>query len=211
MILNLYDIRQIHKKNFEKYDEIKQINSFLKQNEFKNTKKILFTYDQRIMNLWLLNKNKNLIISYGFANSLSNNIIENNLINSLKGFGWNENDFYNFLSIGKTVIRDRWSMYLFIYQYQANSLYTYSKIENYLDDFRATIKDISPLRAQIQVMPEDEKMRLLKKFKNHQLKQDIIPELIILKKKINKKNNHIKNKNFKKIFSTRNFEIYEKN
>ena len=162
------------------------------------------------MNLWLLNKNKNLIISYGFANSLSNEIIENNLINSLKSFGWNENDFYNFLSVGETIIRDSWSMHLFIYQYQANSLYTYSKIENYLDDFRKTIKDISPLRAQIQVMPEDEKLRLLKKFKSLQLNSDIVPDLIIIQTNINIKNNHIKNTNYNKIFFTKNFEIFEK-
>ena len=154
---------------------------------------------------------KNLIISYGFANSLSNEIIENNLINSLKSFGWNENDFYNFLSVGETIIRDSWSMYLFIYQYQANSLYTYSQIENYLDEFRKTIKNTSPLRAQIQVMPEDEKLRLLKKFKSLNLNSNILPDLIIIQTNINKKNNHIKNTNYKKIFSTKNFEIFEKN
>ena len=211
LIFNLYDIRHIHKTNFENYDEIKKINFFLKENKFENTEKTLFTYDQRIMNLWLLKKNKNLIISYGFANSLSNEIIENNLINSLKSFGWNENDFYNFLSVGETIIRDSWSMYLFIYQYQANSLYTYSQIENYLDEFRKTIKNTSPLRAQIQVMPEDEKLRLLKKFKSLNLNSNILPDLIIIQTNINKKNNHIKNTNYKKIFSTKNFEIFEKN
>ena len=60
-------------------------------------------------------------------------------------------------------------------------------------------------------MPEDEKLRLLKKFKSLNLNSNILPDLIIIQTNINKKNNHIKNMNYKKIFSTKNFEIFEKN
>ena len=67
------------------------------------------------------------------------NEIENNLINSLKSLGWNENDFYNFyLSVKQYSVTVGRCIYLFINI--GKLLYTYSQIENYLDEFRKTIK-----------------------------------------------------------------------
>ena len=61
--------------------------NYLQNQKLINTKKKLFTNDLNIMNLWLFNKNDQLIVSDGFTNSLKNKDIEFNLIHSLKDFG----------------------------------------------------------------------------------------------------------------------------
>ena len=53
------------------------------------------------MNLWLLNGNKQLIISDGFTNSLKNKDIEFNLVNNLKNFGISSLEFENILSLDR--------------------------------------------------------------------------------------------------------------
>ena len=57
------------------------------------------------MNLWLLNKNKQLVISDGFTNSLKNDQIEFNLINSLKDFDISETEFKKLISFEKSKMR----------------------------------------------------------------------------------------------------------
>jgi len=211
LILNIFSIKNYYDKNSDKIIEITKIDNFLKSNKLNNTNKILFTFDIKVANLWLLFKNKNLIISEGFSHTLKNNQVENNLINTLKIIGWGTKDFKEFLSFGKTSIRDARLMYLFIYKYQANSLYTFSNIENYLEDYRGRIKKISPFRVQNQVVPEDEKYRLLQKFQNHYTDLDIAPDYIILNNTYNNtKNFLIKNPIYSKIFSSNMYEIFER-
>ena len=77
---------------------------YLQDQKLVNTKKKLFTNDLKIMNLWLLNKNDQLIISDGFTNSLKNKDIEFNFIHSLKDFGMTNEELKNFLSLGKSLI-----------------------------------------------------------------------------------------------------------
>ena len=211
LIFNFYSISNYTKKDFISIKSFNEVKKFLKSYKLTNTKKKLFTFDLKIMNLWLFLDNKNLIVSEGFSNVNTDKQIEINLINSLKSIGWTYNDFSNFISVGKTDVRNNNLMYLFIYKYQANSLYTFSNSENYINDFRKKIKNISPFRAQNQVIPEDEKMRLLELFKNLDEEKDLFPDVIILNKSKNfKKNSFIKNKNFKKIFTSTVYDVYER-
>ena len=91
------------------------------------------------MNLWLLNENKELVVSNGFINSLKNKDIEFNLINNLKNFGLSKDELKNILSFGKSEIRNDFLMTIFTYRYRANSIYTYSKLDNYSKDMRNKI------------------------------------------------------------------------
>lgn len=212
LLLNFYSISNSSHNNLEIIKGFKETKNFLKSYGLTKTQKKLFTFDLKIMNLWLLLDNKNLVISEGFSNVNKDLQIELNLINSLKYFGWSNNDFSNFISIGKTEIRNHDLMYLFIYKYQANSLYTFSEPQNYLTKFRNEIKNISPFRAQNQVVPEDEKNRLLNIFKNHVEDKDLLPDIIILNKlKDFKVMPFLKNDNFKKIFSSSVYDVFEKN
>ena len=211
LILNFYSISSYTKKNLNSLKSFNEVNKFLKSYKLTNTKKKLFTFDLKIMNLWLFLENENLIISEGFSNVNTDKQIEINLINSLKFIGWTYEDFSNFISIGKIDVRNNNLMYLFIYKYQANSLYTFSDSENYINDFKKKIKNISPFRAQNQVIPEDEKSRMLEIFKKLDEKKDLLPDIIILNKLKNfRVSPFIKNKNFKKIFTSTFYDIYER-
>ena len=81
---NIYHCRFFFKKNKDQINETQDVQEFIINNDLINSNKKLFTNDLRIMNIWLLNKNKQLVISDGFTNSLKNDQIEFNLINSLK-------------------------------------------------------------------------------------------------------------------------------
>ena len=94
--------------------ETQKIQNYLQNQKLINTKKKLFTNDLKIMNLWLLNENNQLIVSDGFTNSLKNKDIEFNFIHSLKDFGVTNEEFKNFLSLGKSEIRNDLLLRLFI-------------------------------------------------------------------------------------------------
>ena len=161
------------------------------------------------MNLWLLNKNNQLIVSDGFTNSLKNKDIEFNFIHSLKYFGVTNEEFKNFLSLGKSEIRNDLLLRLFIYRYQANSLYSFSEISNYSNDIRDKILNTSPFRAQMQIMPEDEKKKLIKLFKNTELKNNLIPDLIIMNKTDEFYNFTIYNEKYSKVYSNKIYDLYQ--
>ena len=99
-------------------------------------------------------------------------------------------------------------MRLFIYRYQANSLYSFSEISNYSNDIRDKIINTSPFRAQMQIMPEDEKKKLIKLFKNIKIESSLTPDLIILNKTDNFYNFTIYNKKYKQVYSNEIYNVY---
>lgn len=206
---NLYSKNSGYKKE-NLYNEINSIQNFFDTKNLNNTKLKLFTNDLNIMNLWLFNENTELVISDGFTNSLENSQIEYNLINSLKSFQLSENDFKKLISFNESELRNPLIMTLFIYRYQANSLYTFSDIENYTDKYREIILNTSPFRAQFQIMPEDEKKRLLKMFNDHQIDEKFASDLVILNNSLFERPIDLRNSDYKKIYYSKNFEIYRK-
>ena len=208
-ILNNYVAKKINEKDSLFIKETQKIQNYLQNQKLINTKKKLFTNDLKIMNLWLLNENNQLIVSDGFTNSLKNKDIEFNFIHSLKDFGVTNEEFINFLSLGKSEIRNDLLLRLFIYRYQANSLYSFSEISNYSNDIRNKILNTSPFRAQMQIMPEDEKKKLIKLFKNIELKNNLIPDLIIMNKTDEFYNFIIYNEKYSKVYSNKVYDLYQ--
>lgn len=190
--------------------ELNQIQVFFKKEKLLKTRFKLFTNDLRIMNMWLFNKNQQLIISDGFTNALTNEQIEFNLINNLKDFEISENDFKKIISYDESQYRNYLFMTLFIYRYQANSLYTYSDLENYTDNFPELIKNTSPFRAQSQVMPEDEKRRFLRLFQNHKINQNLLSDYLVLNYTIFPTKIDIMNKNYVEVYSSLNYKIFKR-
>ena len=99
-------------------------------------------------------------------------------------------------------------MTLFIYRYQANSLYTYSDIKNYTESLKDKIYKTSPFRAQSQIMPEDEKKRIIKLFNEIEVDKKILSDLIILNKKNSLKKLKIYNSKYKLVYTGEVYEIY---
>lgn len=210
VILNcVYESKKFNQKKRFIKESIK-IEKFLENKEIHNTKLKLFTNDRIAANIWLLKKNYNLLISDGFTNSLNNSQIEYNLINSLKFIGFSEENFKNFISIGKGEIRNSFFIRLFIYRYQANSLYTHSEINNYSKDLINKIKNTSPFRAQNQIVPENEKKRLISLFVNHKIEDQLVPDYLIINQSNISKYFEISNKKYTEIFSSENYKIYSR-
>ena len=210
-VTNIYITNKINIENSLIIKETQKIQDYLQNQKLVNTKKKLFTNDLKIMNLWLLNKNNQLIISDGFTNSLKNKDIEFNFIHSLKDFGLKNEELKNFLSLGKSEIRNNLLMRLFIYRYQANSLYTFSELSSYSNDIKDSILSTSPFRAQLQIMPENEKIKLIKLFEKIKFDKKLSSDLIIMNKTDKLNNFKIHNKKYYLVYSSDVYDIYQIN
>ena len=209
LVFNIHFETLNTKKNKTNLDETQNIQKFLENHDLIGSDYILFTNDLKIMNLWLMNKNKQLVISDGFTNSLKNADIEYNFINNIKYFGVSRLELENILSFGKSEIRNKFLMRLFNYRYQANSLYTYSKINNYTENLRQKIISTSPFRVQSQITPEDEKKRILKLFDNFEINETLVSDLIIVNK-IKLKDFNIYNEKYDLVYSSQVYDVYKK-
>ncbi len=207
-ISNTYIAKKKYDRDNLVIEETQKIQNYLQNQKLINTKKKLFTNDLNIMNLWLLNKNTELVISDGFINSLTNKDIEFNLINNLKNFEISKDELKNILSFGKSEIRNDFLMRLYTYRYQANSIYTYSKLDNYSTDMRSKIINTSPFRVQQQIMPEDEKERLILLFEKIKLNKKMFSDIVIINKKISLSNFKVYNKKYILAYSTNLYDIY---
>ena len=191
-------------------NSLNEVQKIFEKNNFQKSKNKIFTNDLKIMNLWLLNKNNELAISDGFTSSLKNKQIEFNFINNLKYFKIGNDQFKKIISYNNIGYRNKFLMMLFIYRYQANSLYTFSDIDNYEPDVIERIKKTSPFRAQSQIIPNDEKKRFLKMFDEVIINESLVSNLVVIKKDEIFSDFKIKNKTYKLIYSDAIYDIYYK-
>ena len=194
--------------NKQQRNQFNQVVNFMRNNNYDHTSLKLYTNSIKVQNLWLLLGNEYLVSSDSFSNSLTNKEIEDLMINALKGdLNFSEVDFKKILNL-KNGVRNDFLMRLFSYKYQANSFYTYDKLEYYKADNQEMIKKTSPFRIQLQIISEKEKKRLMAKFKIHQYKKSLGADILIL----DNTNYYLinKNKKFKLKFENKNYKIYEK-
>jgi len=194
--------------NKQQRNQFNQVVNFMRNNNYDHTSLKLYTNSIKVQNLWLLLGNEYLVSSDSFSNSLTNKEIEDLMINALKGdLNFSEVDFKKILNL-KNGVRNDFLMRLFSYKYQANSFYTYDKLEYYKADNQEIIKKTSPFRIQLQIISEKEKKRLMAKFKIHQYKKSLGADILIL----DNTNYYLinKNKKFKLRFENKNYKIYEK-
>jgi hypothetical protein len=210
LIISIPIEAQLFLKDKEKRIELNHINNFLNDNNLKNTNLKLFTNDLVIMNLWLLNGNKQLVIADSFSNSLKDNQIELNLINTLKDFEISKTQLKQLIYFEDSMVRDKLFMFLFNYKYQANSLYTFSKIENYNRVDQKIISQTSPFRVQMQIVPEDEKKRFLKLFDSLKINSVLLPKYVIINTSELFQSLKINNNQYKIIFETKNYQILKR-
>jgi hypothetical protein len=192
--------------------ELDSVNKIIIQNNIISYPKILFTNDIDISALWLLNGNKFISVSNGFHNSFKDKQIEQQLFSVLKAVNINNEDMTQIINYrSKIDQRNPLITFLFMNKYQANSLRTYSSIDNFDNEEINEILKTSPLRVVSQIIPFDEKKRILKQYAEFQNYNNNIPSIIILnkhdllyKKIVEKKSN------YKKILETNNFIVIKK-
>ena len=190
--------------------EITKLHMFFNKNNLKDTNLKLFTNDLLTMNLWLLNGNTQLVISDASSNSLPDDKIEFNLLNSFKDFDIEEKQLRELIFSKESRYRNKLFMRLFNYKYQANSLYTYSALENYNKIDQDLIIKTSPFRVQMQIIPETEKERIINLYKNLKINIDLLPNYVVLNTSNLFNNFNIRNNKYKEIFKTKNFLVYKR-
>ncbi len=200
-------------KNNIHLEDLKAIQKYFNRNNqdinFKEKK--LFTNHLTIQNLWLLNGNKNVLVSDAFTNVLPKDKIEYFLFNSLKSIGVLEEKFEKYLFEKNIISRDHLIMFISNYRYQGNALYQYQDLKNYNSDSIKKIKKASPFNNQSNILPENEKKYLIRGYNAHKIDEDVIPDMVILRISELNKNLIVENTEYIKKFSGKNFVLYYKN
>jgi hypothetical protein len=191
--------------NINQRQDLNLINIFLLKNNIENTNKTLFTNDLRIINLWLYHKNKYLSVPEGFSNSLTDDQVEQSLFALFKSLKISSDDFSIFLDLKLADGRTFFSTFYFIYKYQANSLKQFVDISHYLPDQRTQILNTSPLRASSNIMPEDEKLDIVRRYQSFDDKINYYPDIIIINKNLFI---NFHSQQYFKALDTMNFSIY---
>ncbi len=166
LFLFIFDNYFVLKRNSLVRTEFNEINKILSQNKIVNSKINLFTNDMKVSNLWILSQNKNLIISDGFTNAITDEKIIKNLVIGLKLIGINRFEFKEILDFKGPHYSQRNPLiqHLFNYKYQANQFHQFSNNDQYTKDELNRIKVTSPLRVMANILPKDEKNKFLKVF-----------------------------------------------
>ena len=69
----------------------------------------------------------------------------------------------------------------------------------------------SPFRAQQQIMPEDEKERLISLFEKINLNKKLFSDIVIINKTISLNDFKIYNKKYSLVYSSKLYDIYNLN
>ena len=159
-----------------------EINQIFIENRIVKSKTYLFTNDMRIANLWTFNKNKNLLISDGYTNAITNKKIVENLVIGLKLIGINREEFKEILEFKGPHYTQRNPIiqHLFNYQYQANKFQQFSDNEQYTANELERINKTSPLRVMANILPQDEKNKFLSVFDNVNLEENNYKDYIVI-------------------------------
>ena len=157
-----------HFNNLSEENNRDDFNKIVKILEEYSEKDLAFlTNDPSFATYWIFNKNKNLILSDGFTNTLKDRQIIKNFTKGFKLLNFNNKEFYSIIDFkNKDTKRSNLIMFLFNYKYQANQLRQFSLDSEYSRDELQSIKSTSPLRVMSQIIPENEKKLLLDKFSN---------------------------------------------
>ena len=212
ILVNIFNTNYFNKNfNIESKNRIDKNKVVKKINQLNRNCSIL-TFDNSLMTYLILKKFKNLPYINGTFVNRNDEVLENNLINSLKILDISYKDFEIFLQSNW----DGWRLknsnvqQLFWQKYQANSFYTYKGSKNFTVQEIEIINNTSPSIIHQLVIPIDEKKRLLDKFKKYKI--DNIPDYIIINKthKFWSNENVIKD-NFNIFLENENFRVYSKN
>ena len=177
-------INSLKLENIDSRKNFTNLNSVL--NNFKSEKKdlYLFTNNLRVQSLWLLRGFSNIYITNGFNNSLNDKQIEEHFSKSLRFIFNDDSDFIKLLKFKNNKDhRNSIISHFFSYKYQANSLYTFSEANDYTLEEIQKIKNSSPLRLQIHIIPKSEILRLEKIINNQVNKIDVNSLLVVIDKK----------------------------
>ena len=215
IILNFYNNYAKQKNsNNQLINDRNEVQLFLDKKEYKNTEKTLLSEDYIAMHLWLKLKNNNIMRTEGFVSSYSDEIIENIIFTYFKIINIDNSIFKKILDENEdTKFKRNNFAATFNYKYSVNSIRHKKQIEDeYSLKIQKRINKLSPLVQWHLFIPNSDKKRLLKKYKNFTFNKQLMPDIIILKKSSSDKKikASLKKFNYEETFSNNSFTINEK-
>jgi hypothetical protein len=211
-----YKLKNLDNDRFIERNEFNEIINIIKEKHILKSKEIsLLTFDNKFLVWATLSEIEYLNIVNGVMVSRSNDMIEKDLINSLKYLNLSKNDFKNFIKNKKLSswryrndnIKD-----LFWMRYQANAMVTHNNSINFDDEILSFINKSSPLLSQQLIMPNEEFERFMSKYDLDNSSSFVIPDMIIIDKRDEiLSRSVINNKNFCRVFDGKIYTFYFNN
>lgn len=209
---NIYNNYQKQiKTDYQLVEDRKEIKIYLFENNYINTKDVLFSNDYPIMHTWLNFKNEKLIYTHGFASSYSDEILENLKFNYFKMLNLDISLFKKMLTEHEEDVEGRNTFAsTFGYKYSVNSIRHKKPIKaEYNANLMNRILKISPLVQYNHFFSNSEKSRLIKKYNNFTIDRKLFPNLFIMRKEFFFITNisNLELLGYKQIFDNDNFII----
>ena len=206
-LLNIADSNnKIKQKSFndDYLNDLKKVITLTNKITLSDKFKVFSNSD--FINYYLTYKNQNILFPNGFHVSLSDQILELSMINSLKSIGFNTNNLRKFLRNEIT-----WRSYNKIshitgFKYQFNSFYTYFDINDYEKNEIELLENNTLFLSESVALSKNEINNLVNKFNNHILMDEIQPDLVIIDKNIKNLGVNISNK-YSNILDTNYFSV----
>ncbi len=168
------------------------IKRYLIKNNNKYKNKLFYSDNKIFMHVWLALGNKNFIGLNGFVVSQNDEQFENIKMNLMKFFTIDKNDLIQMLNDDEENLSGRNQFaHSFVYKYTVNSLRYYKPLElEYSKNLQERIKNIPPIIWWYTFLPNSEKERLINKYENFKVNENLIPEIIVISN--SKKNEDLK-------------------
>jgi hypothetical protein len=204
---NYFIIQKKTLKNLDERKEIIELTNIIQKNISTNNKDLkIFTNDKIIMNWWILEGFKYLSMPDVFTVSLTDEMIEEQLIHTFKSLGLNEDQFIKFfnenLDQNWRINNRNQGLFLSARKYQANSLVRFSDIKEYNLEHQQRILNSNPKLSQQTIMPNNEILRLKDKFIKFKLNNQNLPDFILIEE--NQNFDNYKNSLYKYFFNFEN-------
>ena len=166
-----------------KQTNLSQLMLEIKKADIDKDSKIL-TFDGMVQTHLILNNYKNLTYITGVNTPMNDEVMEDKIIDIFKFLNLTEVDFNNFIRNKKYGWRfiNNYIGDSFYMKYQANKLTTYKDSMNFSQEELKYISKSSPLNSQQLIIPAFETERLNTKFTNALKKNNLNPDIIIIKR-----------------------------
>ena len=192
------------------------VNNVIKDLKSNNLDLYLLTNNLDVQASWLFNGFENIYLTNGFNNSLSDNQIESAFSKFLKNTFKEDSSFEEIIKFQNKEDSNRNSIisYFLNYKYQANSLKIFGNKDDFTIDEQKKIRDTSPLRSQMHIIPNSEKKRLIKIISQQKDKIEVKKLLVIIDKRNWPSNFDLQksiNKKFEIIIDNENYFIAKTN
>tara|TARA_B100001093_G_C26839665_1_gene1019968 strand:+ start:189 stop:2033 length:1845 start_codon:yes stop_codon:yes gene_type:complete len=202
--------------NKNERENFAKVNNEIKDLKFNNLDLYLLTNNLNVQASWLFNGFKNIYLTNGFNNSLSDYQIENTFSKVLKNTFKEDSAFEEIIKYQNKADRNRNSIisYFLNYKYQANSIRIFGDKDDFTIEEQKKIEDTSPLRSQMHILPNSEKTRLIKIILQQKNKIEVKKLLVIIDKKSWPSNFNLQksiNKKFNIIIDNENYFIAKTN